>query len=85
MKIVGVNLISEGSGTAGFTVEFVEAEGSVISVRLDPKLGSVSRSNAVAVAKRLLEQLVATNALPEHIHHGKNQDGRAATIAEDLR
>ena len=65
-------------------MEFVEARGSVISVRLDPKLGNVNRSNAVTVAKRLLEQLVATNALPEMIHDGKNQDGRSATIAEDL-
>jgi len=85
MEIVGVDLISEGSGTAGYTVEFVEASGSVISIRLDPSLHEVNRTNAVKLAKKMLEELVSTDALPDEIRDGKNQDGRAATIAQDIR
>jgi hypothetical protein len=84
MQIVGINLISEGSGTAGFTVEYVEASGSVVSIRLAPSLATVNRTNAVEFAKRMLEELVQTNALPNQIRDGKNQDGRAATIAADV-
>ena len=85
MEIVGVDLISEGSGTAGYTVEFVEASGSVISIRLDPSLTEINRTNAVKVAKEMLQELVSADALPDEIRNGKNQDGRAATIAEDIR
>jgi hypothetical protein len=85
VQIVGVDLISEGSGTAGFTVEFIEASGSVISIRIDPRLETVNRSNAVKFAKEMLEELVTSNALPDEIRGGKNQDGRAATVAADVK
>jgi hypothetical protein len=81
VKITGVQVIAEGSGTAGHTVEFVDDEGVVVSIRLSGKRSEVTRTNAVQEAKSYLHQLVRENVLPDEMTDGENQDGRAATMA----
>lgn len=81
MTITGVQVISEGSGTAGHTVEFVDDSGAVVSVRFSSQRGGVNRTNAVQEAKTYLQRLVNENMLPDEMAQGENQDGRAATMA----
>jgi hypothetical protein len=83
MSIVGTQVIAEGSGTAGYTVEFIEQSGDVISVSLRSGTGGVNRTNAVGKAKELLSRLVQNNELPDEMIDAQNQDGRAATVASD--
>jgi len=84
MKIVGVQLIAEGSGTGGYTVEFVDAAGSVVAVRFAADADHVNRTNAVQQAKAFLHRLVDEDLLPDEMAEGRNQDGRAATVAESF-
>ncbi len=81
MTVQGVQVITEGSGTAGLTVEFVDHLDNVLSIRFSGKDGSVNRTNAVQQAKRYLRGLVEDDALPDEMTDGDNQDGRAATMA----
>jgi hypothetical protein len=78
---VGVQVITEGSGTSGLTVEFIDDVDNVLSVRFSGKHGSVNRTNAVQQAKSFLQALIDGDALPDEMTNGDNQDGRAATIA----
>ena len=84
MKIVGVQLIAEGSDTGGYTVEFVDAAGSVLAVRFAANTDHVNRTNAVQQAKAFLHRLVDEDVLPNEMAEGQNQDGRAATVAESF-
>ncbi|MGN7294167.1 hypothetical protein [Rhizobium sp. SAFR-030] len=83
MSIVGTQVIAEGSGTSGYTVEFIDQSGDVISVSLRSGTRGVNRTNAVGKAKELLSRLVQNNDLPDEMIDGANQDGRAATVASD--
>ncbi|MFD1746781.1 hypothetical protein ACFSE1_15000 [Rhizobium helianthi] len=85
MSIVGTQVIAEGSGTAGYTVEFVEDSGDVVSVSLRSNASGVNKTNAVAKAKEFLNRIVASDALPDEMVDGKNQDGRAATMSSNDR
>lgn len=76
--IVGTQLITEVDN-AGLTVEFVDDAGNVVSVRLAGQ--EATRQTAVAQARKLLEELVVSGALPDTLEDAKNQDGRAATLA----
>jgi len=84
MSIVGVQVITEGSGTGGYTVEFVDGAGNVVSVRFAAAADHVNRTNAVQQAKDFLHRLVHDDSLPDEMANGKNQDGRAATVAESF-
>jgi hypothetical protein len=81
MSIVGTQVIAEGSGNAGYTVEFIAQGGDVISVSLRSGASDVNRTNAVAKAKEYLAHLVNSNELPDEMIDAENQDGRAATVA----
>ena len=81
MKIQGIQVIAEGSGTAGHTVEFVDEAGVVISIRFPQSQSDVNRTNAVQQAKSYLQHLVENDVLPNEMTGGENQDGRAATMA----
>jgi hypothetical protein len=81
MTINGVQVIAEGSGQAGHTVEFVDDEGVVLSIRFSSNRTEVNRTNAVQQAKSYLQQLVRQDVLPDEMTDGENQDGRAATMA----
>jgi hypothetical protein len=70
MTIVGTQVIAESGGRSGYTVEFIEDSGSVVSVSLREKDDSLNRSNAVGKAKAFLDRLVRNNALPEHMVEG---------------
>ncbi|SIQ12415.1 hypothetical protein SAMN05880590_102139 [Rhizobium sp. RU35A] len=83
MSIVGTQVITEGSGNDGFTVEFIEQSGDVISVSLRSQGEAVNRTNAVARAKALLARVIHDDDLPEEMMEGKDQDGRTATLAGD--
>lgn len=85
MSIVGTQVIAEGNGTAGYTVEFVGDSGDVISVSLRSKTSEVNRTNAVAKAKEFLGRVVSSNELPDEMVDGEEQDGRGATTASDDR
>lgn len=84
MAIVGVQVIGEGSGTAGYTVEFVDDAGDVTAVRFTTQTKGVNRTNAVRQAKQYLERLVHEDMLPDEMTDGKNQDGRGATMAASV-
>ncbi|MCO5731743.1 hypothetical protein [Rhizobium sp. SSA_523] len=81
MSIVGTQVIAEGSGNAGYTVEFVEENGDVISVSLRSKTADVNRGNAVAKAKEFLGRVVSSGELPDEMVDADNQDGRGAAVA----
>jgi hypothetical protein len=81
MAITGTQLISEGSGTGGYTVEYVDDAGAVVSVRFASGFDGINRTNAVGQAKMYLHRIVTENMLPDRMENGENQDGRAATIA----
>lgn len=81
MSIVGTQVIAEGSGNAGYTVEFIEDSGDVVSVSLRSNTSGVNRTNAVLKAKEFLSRIVESDALPDEMVEGKNQDGRASTMA----
>jgi hypothetical protein len=81
MAITGTQLISEGSGTGGYTVDFVDDAGAVISIRFASSFQGINRTNAVEQAKMYLHRIVAEDMLPDRLENGENQDGRAATIA----
>ncbi|MBT9369118.1 hypothetical protein [Rhizobium sp. CSW-27] len=81
MSIVGTQVIAEGSGNAGYTVEFIEQDGDVISVSLRSQTSGVNRTNAVAKAKEFISRMVRDNELPDEMVDAENQDGRAATMA----
>ncbi len=55
MQVVGIQVSAERAGKAGFTVEFVGADGEVVTVTCpqDAK-SSLNRLNAVARAKAIL-------------------------------
>jgi hypothetical protein len=79
MSIVGTQVIAEGGGKAGYTVEFIAQGGDVISVSLRSGASDVNRTNAVAKAKEYLAHLVNSNELPDNMIDDANQDGRSAT------
>jgi hypothetical protein len=81
MKIQGVQVIAEGSGTGGHTVEFIDDTGVVVSLRFPDNHAGVNRTNAVQQAKKYLQRLVQDDVLPDDMTDGENQDGRAATMA----
>jgi hypothetical protein len=81
MQVTGTNLVVEGSGTGGFTIEHVLDGDFVVSVKVPPDADGFNRTNAVQAVKQLLERLVQTGALPDKMPDGENQDGRAATVA----
>jgi hypothetical protein len=66
MQFVGIQVLPERGGKAGFTVEFVGANGEIVTV-LCPQdaAGSLNRLNAVARAKEILAAAAeADEALP---------------------
>jgi hypothetical protein len=81
MAIQGVQVIAEGSGNGGHTVEFVDDIGVVTSIRFPDSQSDVNRTNAVQQAKSYLQRLVNEDLLPDAMTDGENQDGRAATMA----
>jgi hypothetical protein len=81
MSIVGTQVIAEGSGNAGYTVEFIEDNGDVISVSLRSKTDDINRTNAVAKAKEFLSRVVSADELPDQMIDGEAQDGRGAATA----
>lgn len=85
MSIVGTQVIAEGSGNAGYTVEFIEQDGDVISVSLRSQTSGVNRTNAVAKAKEFLSRVVRDDELPDEMVDAETQDGRAATMARSDR
>ncbi|WP_457580440.1 hypothetical protein [Ensifer canadensis] len=55
MQVVGIQVSAERAGKAGFTVEFVGAEGEVVTVTCPQDAeGSLNRLNAMARAKDIL-------------------------------
>lgn len=55
MQVVGIQVSAERAGKAGFTVEFVGAEGEVVTVTCPQDAqASLNRLNAVARAKAIL-------------------------------
>ena len=76
MQIMGTQVIAEGGGKLGYTVEFVADRGDVISVSLRSATGDLNRTNAVERAKALLTDAISNKALPD-----QDVDGSAA-IAE---
>lgn len=76
MHIMGTQVIAEGGGKLGYTVEFVADRGDVISVSLRSGASEINRTNAVERAKALLTDAISSNALPD-----EDVDGSAA-IAE---
>lgn len=85
MSIVGTNVIAEGSGNAGYTVEFVEGNGDIVSVSLRSDTMGLTRSNAVLRAKEFLNRLVESNDLPDEMVESNNQDGRGTTMSSQER
>lgn len=83
MNIVGTQVIAEGSGNAGYTVEFIAKGGDVISVSLRSGAADVNRGNAVAKAKEYLAHLVNNNELPDEMIGDENDDNHAATMVSD--
>ena len=85
MSIVGTQVIAEGGGNAGYTVEFVEENGDVVSVSLRSDTTGITRSNAISKAKEFLCRLVESDALPNEMVETNNQDGRGATMSSQER
>lgn len=83
MSIVGTQVIREGSGNAGYTVEFVEDSGDVVSVSLRSQASGINRTNAVSKAKEFLSRIVETDELPDEMVNAKDEDGRMATMGSD--
>lgn len=81
MKIQGVQVIAEGSGTAGHTVEFIDEAGVAVSIRFPQSHSEVNRTNVVQQAKTYLQLLVKKDVLPDEMSDAENQDGRGATMA----
>lgn len=55
MQVVGIQVSAERAGKAGFTVEFVGADGEVVTVTCPQDAeSSLNRLNAVAKAKAIL-------------------------------
>ena len=54
MAIKGVQVITEAGSTAGFTVEFVDDLGTIVSVRFSGRDGGINRTNAVQQAQDYL-------------------------------
>jgi hypothetical protein len=67
MSIVGTQVIAEGGGNAGYTVEFVEDGGNVVSVSLRSNTSELTRGNAVSKAKEFLSRIVAQGELPDEM------------------
>lgn len=73
MHIVGVQVIPEQGGRAGFTVEFVGQGGEVVSVCLPNDASRrLNRLNAVERAKELFIELA--NADVEPLENGSGKD-----------
>ena len=85
MSIVGTQVIAEGGGNAGYTVEFVEENGDVVSVSLRSSTDGLNRTNAVLKAKEFLSRIVESDALPEEMVEGKSQDWNSSSMATDNR
>lgn len=85
MSIIGTHITAEGSGNAGYTVEFVEENGDIVSVSLRSDTADLNRTNAISKAKQYLSRLVESNALPDEMVEPNNQDGRGATMSSDER
>ncbi|MCJ8517678.1 hypothetical protein ABID21_000809 [Pseudorhizobium tarimense] len=82
MKVTGMDVIVEGRGTGGHTVEYVLEGGIVVSVSTPKGTPEINRTNAVARAKALLRQIVEEDILPEDMPDGVNQDGEASVMAQ---
>lgn len=67
MSIVGTQVIAEGGGKAGYTVEFVEEDGNVVSVSLRSNTSELTRGNAIAKAKEFLGRIVSQGELPDEM------------------
>lgn len=66
MTIIGTQVIAEAGGKRGYTVEFLEQQGAVISVTLrQDDNNELNRVNAVSRAKEFLGRLVNDNELPD--------------------
>ncbi|WP_137134485.1 hypothetical protein [Rhizobium sp. FKY42] len=85
MSIVGTQVIAEGSGNAGYTVEFVEDNGDVVSVTLRSDTAGINRNNAVSKAKEFLSQIVESDALPDKMVEGERKEAQSSTMATDNR
>lgn len=66
MQFVGIQVLPERGGKSGFTVEFVGANGEIVTVLCPQDAeGSLNRLNAVARAKEILAAAAqAEEALP---------------------
>ncbi|WP_377296768.1 hypothetical protein [Rhizobium sp. SGZ-381] len=67
MSIVGTRVIAEGGGKSGYTVEFVEQGGNVVSVSLRAQTADINRTNAIAKAKEFLGRIVENDVLPDEM------------------
>jgi hypothetical protein len=80
MSIVGTQVIAEGGGKAGYTVEFVEENGNVVSVSLRSNTSELTRGNAIAKAKEFLGRIVSQGELPdEMVEAPAHEDARPGT------
>lgn len=82
MHLVGVQVIPEQGGRAGFTVEFVGAGGEIVSVCLprDPS-HNLNRLNAVERAKELFTELAKADT--EAIGSREPRSRRSARSTKD--
>lgn len=78
MSIVGTQVIAEGGGNAGYTVEFVEDGGNVVSVSLRSKTSDLTRGNAVSKAKEFLSRIVSQDELPDEMMENTSNTRGAA-------
>jgi hypothetical protein len=81
MATTGRQVISKGSGTGGYTVDFVDDAGAVISIRFATSLKASTPRMLLRQAKMYLHRILADDMLPDKLENGENQDSRAATIA----
>ncbi|MCG5480220.1 MAG: hypothetical protein KK478_14305 [Ensifer alkalisoli] len=85
MHLVGVQVIPEQGGRAGFTVEFVGKEGEVVSVCLpNDAARNLNRLNAAERAKELFSELATADleAL-ENVGDGEPHARRSARSTKD--
>lgn len=85
MSIIGTHVTAEGSGNAGYTIEFVEENGDVVSVSLRSDTANINRANAISKAKEHLSRLVESNLLPDQMIEPNTADGRDATTPTQER
>lgn len=86
MQVVGMQVVPEQMGKAGFTVEFVCDDGSVASVLVkNDREQSVNRLNAVEKAQQMMSALARQSLDIEQFNSERGAPGDAVTAQPSVR